>query len=106
VIDVITGFRARSCVADARARACVCMCMCARVTYKLSMHMVHIAWTLADFRPPRDVSLSTSKEGSGRLGGGYVLLTYHSISISASLVTNDCSDKSLVPAAPLRVLNR
>lgn len=84
-------------------------CVCARVfihAYKLSMHTVHIAWTLADYHPPRDVSLSTSKEGSRRLDGGYVLLTYHSISISASLVTNDCSDKSLVPAAPLRVLNR
>ena len=72
------------------------------------MHTVHIARTLADYHSPRDVSLSAVKwaVGGGWNGGGYVLLTYHSISISVSLVTDDCSDKSLVPVAPLRALNR
>lgn len=77
---------------------------------ELSMHTVHIARTLANYHSPRDVSLSAVKRAVGgwRLGdgGGYVLLTYHSISISVSLVTDDCSDKSLVPVAPLRALNR
>lgn len=90
MIDAITGPRARD-----RARLYVSV-------RELSMHMVHIAWTLADYRSPRNVSLSTVKrtvvERWSRTLGLYVLLTYHSISISVSLVTDDCSDKSLVPA--------
>lgn len=72
------------------------------------MHMVHFARTLADYRSPRNVSLSTVKRDVGRVVvedvGVYVLLTYHSISISVSLVTDDCSDKSLVPAQLLYAL--